>query len=107
MTTLYNTKKTLPRTYTHATDSAPDHAGGRLEVEWSAVGVGVVTELTEVRILGLVANERARNANLVASDDDDLLASKKLLGDDTGQAAEQMVTSVDNDSLRHLGFFYG
>ena len=68
----------------------------------ATAGVGVVAELAEVGVLDLVADERARNADLIATNDDDLLAGKKLLGNDRGKATKKVVAAVDNDSLRHL-----
>ena len=69
----------------------------------ATAGVGVVAELAEVGVLDLVADERARNADLIATNDDDLLAGKELLGNDRGKATKKVVAAVDNDSLRHLG----
>lgn len=71
-------------------------------MEWPTAGVGVVAELAEVGVLDLVADKGARNADLIATDDDDLLAGKELLGNDRGKATKKVVASVDNDSLRHL-----
>ena len=72
-------------------------------MEWPTAGVGVVAELAEVGVLDLVADKGARNADLIATDDDDLLAGKELLGNDRGKATKKVVASVNNDSLRHLG----
>lgn len=68
----------------------------------ATAGVGVVAELAEVGVLDLVADEGARNADLIATNDDDLLAGKELLGNDRGKATKKVVAAVDNDSLRHL-----
>ena len=71
-------------------------------MKWAPARVGVVTKLTEVSILHLVADERARNADLIASHNHDLLASEELLGNNRGEATKKVVAAVDNDSLRHL-----
>ena len=71
-------------------------------MEWATAGVGVVAELAEVGVLDLVADKGARNADLIATNDDDLLAGKELLGNDRGKATKEVVAAVDNDSLRHL-----
>ena len=100
----YFDKNTCPavKTYTHATDGAPDHAGWAFEMKWPSGGIGVVAELAEIGVLDLVADKGARNADLIATDDDDLLAGKELLGNDRGKATKKVVAAVDNDSLRHL-----
>lgn len=87
---------------THATDGAPDHAGWAFEMKWPSGGIGVVAELAEIGVLDLLADKGARNADLIATDDDDLLAGKELLGNDRGKATKKVVAAVDNDSLRHL-----
>ena len=61
-----------------------------------------MAELAEVGVLDLVADEGARNANLIATNDDDLLAGKELLGNDRGKATKKVVAAVDNNSFRHL-----
>ena len=72
-------------------------------MEWATAGVGVVAELAEVGVLDLVADKGSRDADLIATNDDDLLAGKELLGNDRGEATKKVVAAVDNDSLRHLG----
>ena len=71
-------------------------------MKWAPGGVGVVAELAEVGVLDLVADEGARNTDLIATNDDDLLAGKELLGNDRGKTTKEVVAAVDNDSLRHL-----
>jgi hypothetical protein len=39
---------------------------------------------------------RSRDADLVASDDDDFLSRQQLLGHDAAQATEQVVATIDN-----------
>lgn len=74
-------------------------------MEWATARVGVVTKLAEVGVLDLVTDEGARDADLIATNDDDLLSSKKLLGNNRGKATKKVVAAVDNDSLRHLDTF--
>ena len=48
----------------------------------------------------------SRDTHLVASDDDNLLSSKELLGDNTGQTTEEVVATVDNFGIgEHHGSF--
>lgn len=48
----------------------------------------------------LVAEEAAGDVDLFAADDGNLLAREDLLGNDAGQATEQMAFAVDNDGAR-------
>ena len=50
--------------------------------------------------LHLVAHHRAANDHLVAADDNNMLASKELLGNNRGKAAKKVVASV-NDNRGH------
>ena len=43
-----------------------------------------------------IAEQAAWNVDELASDDDYLLSSEELLGDDWSEASEQMATSVDD-----------
>mmetsp|Transcript_3590 Transcript_3590/g.5190 ORF Transcript_3590/g.5190 Transcript_3590/m.5190 type:complete len:87 (-) Transcript_3590:85-345(-) len=83
----------------HTTDCAPYHQGGRLEVEWTSVGVGIHALLAELGILDTVANQRSRDNHLVTSHNDDLLPGKQFLGNDGSQATKKVVTAVDNFSF--------
>ena len=47
----------------------------------------------------LSSEELSGDVESFASDDDDLLAAKKLLGDDAGQAAKEMALAIDDDLL--------
>jgi hypothetical protein len=51
----------------------------------------------------LVAEEAAGDLNLLASDDNDLLAVQQLLGDNAGKTAQQMPFAVDDDNLVRVG----
>jgi len=54
----------------------------------------------------LVAEEAAGDVDLLAADDGNLLAREDLLGNDAGQATEQMAFAVDNDGVgRERGHF--
>jgi len=44
---------------------------------------------------------RSGDADLIASDDDDLLAGEELLGHDRGQAAQEVIASVDYNGFGH------
>lgn len=45
----------------------------------------------------LRAEELARDVEVLAADDNDLLAVEELLGDDAGQAAKQVALAIDHD----------
>ena len=51
-------------------------------------------------ISNLVAEEAAGDVDLLAADDGNLLAREDLLGNDAGQATEQMAFAVNNDGAR-------
>lgn len=48
----------------------------------------------------LRAEELARDVEGLAAGDDDLLATQELLGDDGGQAAEEVALAIDDDLQR-------
>ena len=61
----------------------------------------LIEELAE---LDSVAEERARDVDLVGADNDDALAAEQLLGHLWGQATEEMALAVDDDEfLEHPG----
>jgi len=68
-------------------------------VEWTAPGVGVHALVTELSVLSLITNKGAGNDHLLATDEDNLLASEKLLGDHGTETSVKMVTAVDEDGL--------
>ena len=51
----------------------------------------------------LVAEEAARNVDLLAPDDDNLLAIQNLLRDYRGQPSEQMALAINDDGGRGEG----
>jgi hypothetical protein len=55
----------------------------------------------------LVAEEATADVDLLASDDDNLLAVEDLLGDYGRQAAEQMALAVNDDRRRGKGRHVG
>ena len=48
----------------------------------------------------LVAEKATGDIDLLAADDGDLLAREDLLGDNAGQATQQMALAVNNDGAR-------
>jgi hypothetical protein len=48
----------------------------------------------------LSAEELARDVELLAADNNDLLTVQKLLGDSGGQSSEKMTLSIDHDLRR-------
>ena len=51
----------------------------------------------------LVAEETARDVDLLASHDDNLLAGEDLLRDDRGQSTKEMTLAIDDDGCRGEG----
>ena len=51
----------------------------------------------------LVAEEAARDVNLLAPDDDNLLAAQDLFGDNGRQTSEKMALAINNDGGRGEG----
>jgi len=79
----------------HAADGAPHDAGGGLEVERTAGGVGVHALLAELGVLRLVTDEGAGDDHLLATDEDDLLAGEEFLGHDGAESAVEVIAAVD------------
>jgi len=68
-------------------------------VEGTTAGVGVHALIAELLVLGLVTYEGSGDDHLLTTDEDDLLASEELLGDDGTETTEKVVTAVDEDGL--------
>jgi len=68
-------------------------------VEGTTPGVGVHALVAELGILGLVTHKGARDNHLLATDEDDLLTSEELFGDDGRQATHEVITAVNEDGL--------
>jgi len=68
-------------------------------VEGTTTGVGVHALVTELSVLGLVTYKGSRDDHLLASDEDDLLAGKELLGDNGTETSVEVVATVDEDGL--------
>jgi hypothetical protein len=102
----------------HATDSTEEDLGGSPVVERTGFfGVHDMTLVKEVVVaeLGqywdrfggnnellshLVSEERARDVDLLAPDNNDFLAIENLLGDDGRQTTEEMAFPVDDNRSR-------
>merc|ERR1719264_270406 len=84
----------------HATHSAPEDLGWSPEVERSTGGLHVAALLQEVEVLQLVAVEVSAHVDAFAPDNDDLVASEDELGNDGGEPAHQVATTVHHDCLR-------
>ena len=82
----------------HATDGLVEDAAGGAEVEGTTAGRVVTGHLAEVGVvLQLGAEELAGHVEVLATDDNDLLAGEKLLGDDGSQATEKVALAVNDD----------
>ena len=85
----------------HAADDPPHHAGGSAEVVGTLGGVGQGALLEVVAQAQLVAEQGARDGDLLGADQDDLLTVLDLLGHHRGQAAHHVVTAIDNNNLQY------
>jgi len=83
----------------HASDDLPKDAGGSFPVLEALAGVRVNGSRHSKLSAELVAEERSRNVDRFAAHYNDTLAPEQLLGDNAGQAAEQMAASVDDNLL--------
>lgn len=62
-------------------------------------GLGVHALTQEAHVLHLLSHKSTGDADLLAANDDHLLAVQELLGDDGSQAAEHVVTRVHHHAL--------
>lgn len=84
----------------HATDGLVEDSGRSTEVERTSAGGVVSGDLSEVGVvLELRAEELARDVESLATDDNNLLAAKELLGDNGGESAKEMALAIDDDNL--------
>lgn len=60
----------------------------------------VHTFAKEPHVLHFLADESTGEANLLASNDDDLLPIEQLLGHDRRQAPQHVVARIDDNALR-------
>jgi hypothetical protein len=112
----------------HTTDGSPENLAGGAEVEGTATGVSVDVLLKEgkefhctvhvvrperkrknpaakkKKLRTLVAVELARDVDALTTDGNDVLTGKELLGDGSSQAAQQVASAVNDDSLRPKTF---
>lgn len=86
----------------HTTDGLADDLGWVVEMEWTALVVEVGALLEVLHVVGLGTELGAGDVDLLAVDDDDLLAVQELLGDDGAETTEQVVAGVDDDGLPHF-----
>lgn len=68
-------------------------------MERSASGVDVATLAEEAHVLQLGAVEVSGDADLLTSDNNNLLSEKDLLGNNRCQATKKMVLSVNDQRL--------
>jgi len=69
-------------------------------MEGSTAVVGLNTLAQEGHVLELVADEGARDLDLLSADHNNLLALEELLGHNGGQASEQMALAVNDHGLK-------
>lgn len=65
----------------------------------SLAGVDVASLSLEVPVLELGTKVLARDVDALAAHNNDVLAVQDLLGDNGGEATEEVTTTVDNKSL--------
>ena len=65
-------------------------------MEWASGGFDVTPQPQELQVLQLVAVEVARHTDAFTPDDDDFIAIQDEFGDDGGQTANQMATTVND-----------
>lgn len=83
----------------HAADGLVEDAGGSAEVEGTTAGRVETGHLAEVGVvLELRAEELARDVEGFAADNDDLLAVEELLGNNGGEATEEVALAIDDDN---------
>jgi len=68
-------------------------------MEGSTAVVGLDTLAQEGHVLELVADEGARDLDLLAADHNNLLAHEELLGHNGGQASEKVALAVNDNGL--------
>lgn len=68
-------------------------------MEGTTTVVGVHAFSAELSVLGLVADEGARDDHFLATHKDNLLTGKEFLGHDGAEASVHVVTTVDEDGL--------
>jgi len=83
----------------HAADGAPDHLGGSTLMEGTLLGVGLGADVLELLVLELVAVQGARDVDVFAAHQSDLVAIDELLGDNGGQAAQQVALAINDGFL--------
>jgi len=84
----------------HSADGLVQNAAGGSVMEWPSLGVDQATLAKVVHVLQLVTVEASGDVDTFASDDDDPLSLKELLGDDGSQSSQQVTSSVDDQRLR-------
>ena len=80
----------------HASEGLPENTGGSFPVLGSAAWVGVDALLHNVLSNDLVSLERAGLKDGFAADNSDALTREKLLGNDAGETAFKMASSVND-----------
>ena len=80
----------------HTTGALPENARRSSPMLGTTAGVGVDALLHNVLSNDLVSLERARLKNGFTADDCDTLAREKLLGNDAGETAFKMASSVND-----------
>lgn len=83
----------------HASDRLVEDSGGGTEVERTTSGGVVSGHLSQVgMVLELRSEELARDVEGLAADDDDLLATEQLLGDDGCKTTQKVALAIDDDN---------
>jgi hypothetical protein len=83
----------------HTTDTLPHESGGGLVMDKVTTGVRIVSSVGDFLSLESVSEERARDVDFVAADNNDALTGDELLSDDTGETTEHVTTSINDNFL--------
>jgi len=83
----------------HAADGAIEDSGGCPVVERASFGVDQTPFAEIIHVLELIAVKTSGNVDSLAPDDDDSLSLKEGLGDDRGEATEQMTSAIDDQGF--------
>lgn len=81
----------------HAPDGPPEDLGRGSVVVGTMGGPDVRALLQERKVLQLVAEERAGDVDLLATDHNEALAVEDLLGDDGSQTTEKVAATIDDE----------
>jgi len=93
---LESSLSTVSLVWEHTTNDVLEHLGWGATVEWTTAGLGQMTLAKILHNLQLVTVEVSRDDKTLATDDNDLLAVEKGLGDHGGQATHEVLVTIND-----------